>query len=139
MNALLRFMRTGELGAAVPGTDYRDIVAAWGEPDGLASEDPVFCLYGDVQLGFSAEGSLTHIAVEPDGDTVSVPGDGDTFSDERVPRLSEALSRLAEDGYGATKCAPFVPDETWWRIDRSGVLVPDDPDDRLTAIHRTLP
>lgn len=139
MTGLAGLLRTGGLGAAAPGAHYRDVVARWGEPDAFASEapDPVYCLYGDLELGFTGGGRLWHLQIESGGSVVSLPSAPGRRRREPVPAFDRTVAALAEDGYRITECAPFDPEEVWHRVDRSGVLFRWDAEGGPMRIHST--
>ncbi|MEV5508816.1 hypothetical protein [Streptomyces orinoci] len=88
-------------------------------------------------VGFSARGRLWHIAVEPDSPTVSLP-ERDRLAEVTVPEFTRFLAELAGGGFPVTACEPFVPGDTWLRVEHSGVLIQGSPDDGLTALHHSV-
>ncbi len=75
MTLLSELLRTGGLGVATHGVLYRDVVARWGEPEAFAAQapDPVYCLYGDLELGFTSKGRLWHMEIDHGRRVLSLP------------------------------------------------------------------
>ncbi|GCD41263.1 hypothetical protein [Streptomyces paromomycinus] len=125
---------------AAPGVQYSDVVASWGEPEAFAAQppDPVYCLYGDLELGFTTKGRLWHLQIEPGGSVVSLPSAPGQYVREPVPDIPQLLAELTADGFRTTRHTPFDPeDDPWHRVDRSGVLFRRDAPDGPTRIHST--
>ncbi|MFF3274174.1 hypothetical protein ACFYWU_25075 [Streptomyces chrestomyceticus] len=140
MTGLAGLLRTGVLGVAAPGVHYRDVVAGWGEPEAFAAQPPapVYCLYGDLELGFTAKGRLWHLQIELGDSVVSLPSAPGRYVREPVPDIPRLLAELTADGFRTTPHAPFDPEDgPWHRVDRSGVLFRRDAPDGPTRIHRT--
>ncbi|MGV4924136.1 hypothetical protein K2224_26980 [Streptomyces sp. BHT-5-2] len=138
MSILSRFMRTGALGVVTPGADYRDVVDAWGEPEAFAKQhpDPVYCLYGDLELAFTKKGRLYYLQIEPGGSSVSLPAGPGERLQEPLPEVSELVADLVEEGFHITEVPhPFEPEVIWSRIDRSGVEFRQDDSDGQLSVH----
>lgn len=86
---------------AAPGAHYRDVVAQWGEPEAFAAQspDPVYCLYGDLELGFTAKGRLWHLQIEPGDSVASLPSAPGQYVREPVPEISRLVAGLTADGF----------------------------------------
>ncbi|WP_206503062.1 hypothetical protein [Streptomyces chrestomyceticus] len=126
---------------ATHGVLYRDVVARWGEPEAFAAQapDPVYCLYGDLELGFTSKGRLWHMEIDHGRRVLSLPSAPGKYVRERLPRIPRLVRDLAADGYQVTECVPreVDPDEVWLRVEHSGVLFRRDAELRVLRFHST--
>jgi hypothetical protein len=131
---LAEFCVSGRLGGLSTGMPVAEVSDLLGEPDGVTGPLPAMHLYGDVQLGFSASGTLWHLAVEPGGPRIALPGG-------EVPAITlKDLAALAEEkGLALEQCEPFAAGEVWWRLHDSKTLLSFEDDGFLAAAHRSEP
>ncbi|WP_190133167.1 hypothetical protein [Streptomyces mashuensis] len=121
---------------AVPGVHYRDVVGQWGEPEAFASRAPVYCLYGDLELGFTKKGRLWYLQIEPGGTSVSFPAGPGERVREPLPAFPDLVASLAEAGYRITEEPhPYEPEVVWSRVERSGVEFRQDADQGSLSVH----
>jgi len=131
---LVEFCVSGRLGGLHIGVSVAEVSELLGEPDGVTGPLPAVHLYGDVQLGFSADGTLWHLAVEPGGPQIVLPG-GDVPS----MTLKDFAAFAKEKGVAFEQCEPFTAGELWWRLPDSKTLLSFEDDGILSAAHRSEP
>lgn len=131
---LAEFCVSGRLGGLHIGVSVTEVLEMLGEPDGVSGPLPAMHLYGDVQLGFSAGGTLWHLAVEPCGPRIALPG-------RVVPSMTlKDLAAFAEEqGLALDQCEPFTAGEVWWRLPDSKTLLSFEDHGFLAAAHRSEP
>lgn len=134
---VFEFASTGRLGPLAVGASVYEVMSVMGTPDGVTGELPAIYAYGDLQLGFSEDGILWHLAVEPCGLKMVLPSPIGSGGEATAPSMSEFMSYLRRKGEGVVRCEPFVAGEYWWQISRSGVLLSFDDEGFLAAAHRS--
>ncbi|MEU9884427.1 hypothetical protein [Sphaerisporangium sp. NPDC051011] len=74
------------------------------------------------------------MAVEPVGEIAEFPRG--SYESVRVPapRRDELLAALREAGEVVVETQPYVPDQTWWQVVTSGVLMYFDEDGLLSVM-----
>ncbi|MBX6384117.1 MAG: hypothetical protein IRZ07_14285 [Microbispora sp.] len=114
-----------------------ELLARLGPPEGTTGQpagEPVMWCHDDLQIGLSGHGVVDYIAVEPAGSRIAPPAPIQLGPIE-TPTKDTLLRGLASRGEAAVECTPFVPDETWWRVPTSGMLMFSCEDGRLNNIH----
>ncbi|WAL67747.1 hypothetical protein ORV05_08220 [Amycolatopsis cynarae] len=136
---VFEFAGTGRLGSLTVGASVCEVLGIMGTPDGVTGELPAICAYGDLQLGFSGDGILWHLAVEPSGLAMVLPSPIGSGDEATTPSMSEFMSHLRRKVERVVRCEPFVAGEYWWLISGSGVLLSFDDQGFLVAAHRSDP
>ncbi|GAA1998949.1 hypothetical protein GCM10009799_27500 [Nocardiopsis rhodophaea] len=137
-NALMAFIKQGTIEGITLGCDYSRIVEEFGEAKLFASRSPVYCRYGDLELGFTQEDRLRHIGIEAAGGVAELPtGIGETKSIS-IPPLDELIRMIEVHVSPVVLCEPFVVGETWHRVERSGVIINGDDEGGVDAINMSV-
>ncbi|MYX38063.1 MULTISPECIES: hypothetical protein [unclassified Streptomyces] len=108
---------------------------AAGDPDATTGPLPAIYAYGDLQLGFSKGGILWHLALEPSGREMVLPGPLGVRNRVKNFTLQEFMDIAKAAGERVGKCEPFVSGESWWQISGSGVFADFDEEGLMVAAH----
>ncbi|MGI5162171.1 hypothetical protein [Microbispora sp. CA-102843] len=114
-----------------------ELLAELGPPEGTTGQpegDAVSWCYADLELGLSVRHLVWYIAIEPSCFRITLPARMHLGPIE-TPAKDTLLRDLASRGEAVEACAPYVPDELWWRVPASGVLMSFSEDGWLDNVH----
>ncbi|MEV4293414.1 hypothetical protein [Microbispora rosea] len=114
-----------------------ELLTELGPPEGSTGQpegEPVMWCYDDIQIGLSGHHVVWHIAIEPSGSRITLPAPVCPGRIE-APAKDALLRDLASRGEGVEECTPYVPDELWWRVRTSGVLMSFSDEGLLDNLH----
>ncbi|WP_159053972.1 hypothetical protein [Streptomyces sp. AS58] len=139
MTALLAFARTGQLGFLALGISAGDVAERMGKPDGVVEAAAPMHAYLDVQLGYSSRGILGLISVEPDPftGTVRLPPPLGSGAPTPAPGLEDFFTHIREHSLEVERKELFVPGESWWLVQGSGVILEFDEEQVLRTVARS--
>ncbi|MDT0328234.1 hypothetical protein [Nocardiopsis lambiniae] len=126
------FLITGRMGPVELGMTYEEIVGLWGEPEGFAHlpSEPIYCVYGHVNLGFTAERLLHLISFEPCQGIGVIPSAAGGLTELPVPtRVVDLVAILGRLGEPVVEREPHVRGHVWYEVTTSGVLIDKAEDD----------
>lgn len=132
---VVEFCRSGRFENFEVGANLAAVLDAIGDPDAITGPLPAIYAYGDLQLGFSEDGILWHLALESSGMEIVLPGPLGVRSGVKNVTLREFVDAAEAAGGRVEECEPFVSGETWWQISGSGVFVDFDEEGLMVAAH----
>ncbi|MEU8268936.1 hypothetical protein AB0B89_17420 [Sphaerisporangium sp. NPDC049002] len=132
---IVGFAATGDLKGLEIGDPWFKALRVLGPPDGETEgpDDKMYAFAG-VQIGRSRSDVIWYIAIEPAGENVNLPVGLCDSGRGLTPRRDELLAALRDRGEVVIETQPYVPDETWWQVVGSGVLMDFDEDGLLSVV-----
>ncbi|WP_432868607.1 hypothetical protein [Microbispora rosea] len=131
------FAVRGSLGSLRLGMRRSELLAEFGPPEGSTGQpegEPVMWCYDDIQIGLSGHHVVWYFAIEPSGSRITLPAPMRLGRIE-APAKDVLLRDLASRGEAVEECAPYAPDELWWRVPSSGVLMSFSDEGLLDNLH----